>query len=116
MVDQGTGRQQDRRMLTGLFHDRESTESAYQSLRDRGYSDDEINVMMSDKTRDKYYSHGDTALEDNKALEGMGTGGGLRGTLSALIRGFAGIRKKILFARPGLIGLGPAAAAPSRAG
>src|ERR1041385_5440769 len=89
MVDQGTRRQEDRRMVTGLFHDRDSTESAYQSLRDRGYTDDEINVMMSDDTRNKYYSHGDSVVEDNKALEGMGTGGAIGGALGAIIGGIA---------------------------
>ena len=46
MNNQGTSRQEEPGILTGMFRDRESTESAYQSLRDRGYSEDEINVMM----------------------------------------------------------------------
>jgi hypothetical protein len=54
-------------MLTGMFRDKDSTEGAYRSLRERGYTDDEINVMMSDETRDKYFSTGDTELEGNKA-------------------------------------------------
>ena len=61
-------------MLTGMFRDKDSTEGAYRSLRERGYTDDEINVMMSDETRDKYFSDGDTELEGNKALEGTGAG------------------------------------------
>ena len=116
MVDQGTGRQQDRRMLTGLFNDRESTESAYQSLRDRGYSDDDINVMMSDDTRKKYYSHGDTALEDNQALEGMGTGGAIGGALGAIIGGIAAIGTNLVMPGVGLIVWGPIAAAFAGAG
>ena len=67
-------------MLTGMFRDKESTEGAYRSLRDRGYTDDEINVMMSDETRDKYFSDGDTELEGNKALEGTGAGAAIGGT------------------------------------
>ena len=58
MATQATPSQENRRVLTGLFPDRESTEGAYRSLRDRGYTDDEINVMMSDETRDKYYKDG----------------------------------------------------------
>ena len=76
-------------MLTGMFRDKDSTEGAYRSLRDRGYSDDDINVMMSDETRDKYYSDGETELEGNKALEGTGAGAAIGGTLGAIIGGIA---------------------------
>src|SRR5918997_903446 len=44
-----------RRSVHGLFRDRESAESAYRSLTERGYGKDDINVMMSDDTRKKYY-------------------------------------------------------------
>ena len=107
----GTGRSEDRRMLTGLFRDRESTESAYQSLRDRGYSDDDINVMMSDDTRNKYYKDTDSALADNKALEGAGTGGAIGGTLGAIIGGIAAIGTNVLIPGLGLVVWGPIAAA-----
>ena len=55
MVNQATTTRQEPGLVTGLFSDRESAESAYRSLRLRGYTDDEINVIMSDATRDKYY-------------------------------------------------------------
>ena len=38
-------------MLTGMFTDRESTENAYNSLHERGYTKDDINLVMSDDTR-----------------------------------------------------------------
>ena len=117
MVDQGTRRQEDRRMLTGLFHDRDSTDRAYQSLKDRGYTDDEINVMMSDATRDKYYSGGHTVIEeDSKALEGMGTGGAIGGALGAIIGGIAAIGTNLVMPGLGLIVWGPIAAAFAGAG
>jgi hypothetical protein len=112
----GTGRSEDKRMLTGLFRDRESTESAYQSLRDRGYSDDDINVMMSDDTRNKYYKDSDSALADNKALEGAGTGGAIGGTLGAIIGGIAAIGTNVLIPGLGLVVWGPIAAALAGAG
>ena len=93
-------------MLTGMFRDRESTEGAYQSLRDRGYTDDDINVLMSDETRDKYYSDGDSVLEDNKALEGAGTGGAIGGTLGAIIGGIAAIGTNVLLPGLGLVVVG----------
>lgn len=116
MNNQATSRQEDRRMLTGMFRDRDSTEGAYRSLRDRGYSDDDINVMMSDETRNKYYSDGDTALEDNKALEGLGTGSAIGGTLGAIIGGISAIGTNVLLPGLGLVVWGPIAAALAGAG
>src|SRR3954451_14674528 len=113
---EATTKRQDRPILTGLFRDRESTEGAYQSLRDRGYADDDINVLMSDDTRKKYYSDGDSALEDNKALEGAGTGGAIGGTLGAIIGGIAAIGTNLLLPGLGLVVWGPIAAGLAGAG
>ena len=104
-------------MLTGLFTDRESSESAYKSLRDRGYSDDEINVIMSDETRDKYYADGDNDSElGNKALEGAGAGSAIGGTLGAIIGGIAAIGTNVIMPGLGLVVWGPIAAALAGAG
>ena len=115
MNNQATSRQEDR-LLTGLFRDRESTEGAYRSLRDRGYSDDEINVLMSDETRDKYYSDGDSELEGNKALEGTGAGAAIGGTLGAIIGGITAIGTNVILPGIGLVVWGPIAAALAGAG
>ena len=104
-------------MMTGLFNDRESTEGAYRSLRDRGYSDDEINVIMSDETRNKYY--GDNKGESEigtKAAEGTGIGGAIGGTLGALIGGIAALGTNVIMPGLGLIVWGPIAAALAGAG
>ena len=115
MNNQATSRQENR-MLTGMFRDRDSTEGAYRSLRDRGYTDDEINVLMSDETRDKYYSTGDTELEGNKALEGTGAGAAIGGTLGAIIGGIAAIGTNVLIPGLGLVVWGPIAAGLAGAG
>jgi hypothetical protein len=114
MATQATPRQE--RILTGLFPDRDSTEGAYKSLRDRGYTDDEINVMMSDETRDKHFATGDTELEGNKALEGTGAGAAIGGTLGAIIGGIAAIGTNVLIPGLGLVVYGPIAAALAGAG
>ena len=44
------------RMVTGLFKDRDSAERAYGSLSTRGYSKDDVNVLMSDDTRKKHFA------------------------------------------------------------
>jgi hypothetical protein len=111
----GTSRQEDR-PLTGLFRDRESTEGAYRSLRDRGYTDDEINVMMSDETRDKYYKDSDVVVDDTMAAEGAVTGGAIGGTLGAIIGGIAAIGTNVIIPGLGLVVWGPIAAALAGAG
>lgn len=116
MATHATPSPEDKRMLTGMFRDRDSTEGAYRSLRDRGYADDEINVLMSDDTRKKYYSDGDSELDDNKALEGMGTGGAIGGTLGAIIGGISAIGTNVLLPGLGLVVWGPIAAALAGAG
>ncbi len=101
----GTTTQQESGILTGLFNDRESTEGAYRSLRDRGYEDSEINVIMSDQTRDKYYS--DNSELGSKAAEGAGIGGTIGGTLGAIIGGVAAIGTNVLLPGVGLVVAGP---------
>ena len=65
----------NQRMLTGMFRDRESAERAYNSLHSRGYSQDEINLMMSDETRNKHFKNSDQDSDlGNKAMEGAGAG------------------------------------------
>lgn len=115
---EGKNRQEQNRMLTGLFNDRDSTDKAYGSLRDRGYSDDDINLMMSDKTRDTWFDGedaGDTAL-GSKALEGAGAGSAIGGTLGAIIAGIAAIGTNVLLPGLGLVVAGPLAAALAGAG
>ncbi len=117
MNTQGTKSQQEPGLLTGMFSDRDSTEGAYKSLRERGYSDDEINVIMSDKTRDKYYGEGTPSSElGTKAMEGAGTGGAIGGTLGAIIGGIAAIGTNVVLPGVGLVVWGPIAAALAGAG
>ena len=117
MTNQATSTEKEPGMLTGMFTDRESSESAYKSLRDRGYTDDEINVMMSDDTRNKYYGAGqpDTEL-GSKAAEGTGIGGAIGGTLGAVIAGIAALGTNLVLPGLGLVVWGPLAAALAGAG
>ncbi|MEO7675090.1 MAG: hypothetical protein ABIU09_13540 [Pyrinomonadaceae bacterium] len=123
MENQATGTKQESGMLTGMFSDRESSERAYQTLRDRGYSDDDINVIMSDETRDKHYGEG-SAFErgtsdselGTKATEGSGVGGLIGGGLGAIIGGIAAIGTNLVLPGLGLVVWGPIAAALAGAG
>lgn len=78
------------RLLTGTFRDRESAERAYDSLRERGYADDDVNVLMTDDTRRRHFSSPaarDTEL-GSKAAEGAATGaavGGITGAIAGVL-------------------------------
>lgn len=105
------------RMVTGMFRDRESAERAYNSIQDRGYSKDDVNLMMSDDTRKKHFSNDegtDTEL-GNKALEGAGAGSLIGGTAGAIL---AAIAAAGTLAIPGLniVAAGPIVAALTGAG
>ena len=116
MNNQATGTKPESGMMTGLFNDKESSESAYKSLRDRGYSDDEINVIMSDDTRKKYYGNDPDSDLGSKAAEGTGVGGAIGGTLGAIIGGIAAIGTNLVLPGLGLVVWGPLAAALAGAG
>ena len=64
------------RVVTGMFKDRESAERAYKSVTDRGYTPEDVNLLMSKDTREKYFSSDDSPKSElgNKALKGAGAG------------------------------------------
>lgn len=103
--------------MTGMFRNQEQAEQAYNSLLARGYTEDEINVMMSDKTRDTYYGAGKVETElGSKALEGTGAGAAIGGTLGAIIGGVAAIGTNVVLPGLGLVVAGPLVAALVGAG
>jgi uncharacterized protein YjbJ (UPF0337 family) len=104
------------RWMTGSFSDRDSAERAYGSLRDRGYSESDINVLMSDDARTRHFSDGTETELGNKALEGAGVGSAIGGTLGAIIGGIAAIGTSVLIPGLGLVVAGPLAAALAGAG
>ena len=105
-------------MVTGLFDDKESAERAYQSLSTRGYGKDDANVIMSDKTRDKYYPAGSeqkSALGD-KTMEDAGKGAAIGGTIGATLAAIAAIGTTLALPGLGLLIAGPLAAGLAGAG
>ncbi len=104
-------------MTTGMFRDRSSAEKAYQSLHDRGYGKDDVNLLMSDETRKTHFGD-DTAHTDlgDKAMEGAGVGSAIGGTAGAVIGAIAAIGTSVALPGLGLIIAGPLAAALAGAG
>jgi hypothetical protein len=105
-------------MVTGLFRDRDSAERAYGSLSSRGYSKDDVNLLMSDETRKTHFAGDDAADTDlgSKALEGAGTGAAIGGTTGAVLAAIAAIGTSVVLPGLGLIVAGPLAAALAGAG
>ena len=107
-------------MVTGLFPDRASAEAAYDAAHSRGYSKDDVNLVMSDDTRKRHFSD-DSAMGKetelgNKAAKGAGIGGALGGTIGAVLAGIAAVGTSIALPGIGLVIAGPLAAAAAGAG
>ena len=106
-------------MLTGLFRDRDSAESAYQSLSARGYDKKDVNLVMSDETRKTHFGN-DSGMPQtelgSKAAEGAGIGGAIGGTLGAIAAAVAAVGTSIAIPGLGLVVAGPLAAALAGAG
>ncbi len=105
-----TATRRENRMLTGLFRDRESAEEAYRSLNSRGYGQDDVNLMMSDDTRKKYFTDDDSEL-GTKAWEGAGKGAAIGGGVGATLAAIAAIGTTLALPGIGLLIAGPIAAA-----
>jgi hypothetical protein len=102
---------------TGVFHDREAAERAYESLRARGYEADDVNILMTDETRKRWYPADETSQSElgNKAIAGAGVGGAIGTAVGALL---AVVAATATVAVPGLglLAAGPIAAALAGAG
>lgn len=106
------------RMLTALFRDRDTAERAYSSLHGRGYTRDDINLLMSDETRQKYFPSAETPQTEmgSHALEGLGIGSAVGGTVGAIVAAIAAIGTNVVLPGLGLTIVGPIAAAFAGAG
>jgi hypothetical protein len=102
-------------MLTGMFADRNAAERAYTSLHSRGYSHEDVDLVMTDEARKRHFGDHDTEL-GNKALEGAGTGSAIGGTLGAIAGAVAAIGTSLLIPGLGIVVAGPIAAALAGAG
>lgn len=106
-------------LVTGLFRDRDSAERAYQSVTDRGYTKDDVNLAMSDETRKRHFGDDASGRETelgNKAAEGAGIGGAIGGSLGAIAAAIAAVGTTVALPGLGLVIAGPLAAALAGAG
>ena len=100
------------KLVTGLFKTRVAAESAVDAIIKRGYTRDDISVLMSDATKSKEF-----AIETGThAVEGAGIGGAVGGTLGAVLAAVAAVGTSIALPGIGLIVAGPIVAALAGAG
>jgi len=103
--------QDDSRLMTGMFRNRESCEGAYGCLMNRGYTKDDVTLLMSDDARRRHFPPSDQKTElGSKAAEGAGIGVAVGGGLGALLGALAAAGT-IALPGVGLIAMGPLAAA-----
>src|SRR5262245_32663834 len=103
----------EKKMVTAMFRDRADAERAFDFLRARGYSNNEINVLMSDRTRSDFLSTVDDADKHEAgslAAEGMGIGGAVGTAVGATIAAVAAIGTTVMIPGLGLVIAGPLAA------
>ena len=101
-------------MMTAIFRDRDEAEKAYQEVLDRGFTRDDISVLMSEDARRRY--EGTKIEHGSKAGEGFGAGAAIGGAVGAIIGAIAAIGTSIIVPGLGLIVAGPLAAALAGAG
>ena len=107
----------ERQLMTGLFPDRDSAELGYGALAERGYTKDDVNVVMSEDTKKRHFTGSGSETElGNKAAEGAGIGGAIGGTLGAIAAAVAAVGTTLVLPGLGLVIAGPIAAAVAGAG
>jgi hypothetical protein len=98
------------RMLTGMFRDRDIAERAYACMASRGYTKDDVTLLMSEDARRRHFAGKPDTELGSKAAEGAGVGALVGGGLGALLAGLAAAGT-IALPGIGLIAMGPIAAA-----
>jgi len=106
--------------VTGLYPTPEAADRAVTGLRTtHGYSQDDIDVVMSDATRDRYLEVAGSTLkveEGNKSAQGLATGGAIGGGVGAALAAIFAVGASIVVPGVGLVIAGPIAAALAGAG
>jgi hypothetical protein len=99
-------------LVTGLFNNRLAAEAAVDAIMKRGYTRDDISVMMSDATQSKEF-----ALQTRShAADGAGIGGAVGGVVGAVLAAIVAVGSTILLPGINLVIAGPIAAALAGAG
>ena len=100
------------KLVTGLFKSKVSAEAAVDAIMKRGFTRDDISVLMSDATRSKEF-----ALQTRThAVDGLGIGAATGGAVGAVIAAIAAVGTTLFLPGINLVIAGPIAAALAGAG
>ena len=100
------------KLITGLFKNRVAAEAAVDAVMKRGYTRDDISVLMSDATKSKEF-----ALQARThAADGAGVGGALGGVVGAVLAAIVAVGSTIVLPGLNLVIAGPIVAALAGAG
>src|SRR4030095_1045937 len=89
----------DAKLVTGLFKNRVAAETAVDAILKRGYTRDQISVLMSDATQSKEF-----AIETGtKAADAAGVGGAIGGTIGAVLAALTAVAAPIALPGIGLV-------------
>ena len=100
------------KLVTALFKNSTQAEAAVDALIKRGYSRDDISIIMSDSTKNKQIA----IVDGNKAVEGTGIGSAVGGVVGATIAAIAAVGTSLALPGLGIVIAGPIAAALAGAG
>jgi hypothetical protein len=113
--------QDDSRFVTALFRSPDAAERAYRAAVALGYEDDDINLVISDATRDRLLADArhpnlsnNAAQSKDQPTKGADLGGPTGGTLGTIAPILAAVGTAVLV--PGLVFAGPIAIALTAAG
>jgi hypothetical protein len=100
------------KLVTGLFKSKVAAEAAVDAIMKRGFTRDDISVLMSDSTRSKEF-----ALQTRThAADGLGIGGAVGGAVGAVLAAIAAVGTTLFLPGINLVIAGPIAAALAGAG
>jgi len=98
-------------LITGLFDTESAAENAVSQLKQIGYSDNEISIIMKDRDAAKAFA----ADTGSRTMEGIGTGAAIGGTIGAVLAGLLAVGT-VTIPGVGLLAAGPLAAMLAGAG
>ncbi len=104
--------------LVALFTDGTAAESAYVFLKELGYAENEVNVLLSDESRMRYFPDPGFRGEvlGSTVMGGPGLGAAVGAGTGAVLGGMLAAAAVIAFPGIGLIALGPLAAIAAGSG
>jgi hypothetical protein len=113
-----TQKTSNQKISTRLLSDRNSVEAAYKDVLDKGYTQKDINLIMSDDTRKKHFSNLDkteTVIGD-QSMDGLAMGGAIGGSVVGIAAAIAALGTALVIPGLNVVVAGPLAAGLAGAG